>query len=384
MAMALLCLGALAGCATRTGPHPVMITLPPPSAALERFAGPPPSAAPPSPLSNTDAQQSLAYIDILYGTDRTPGAQPGEFGDGRNGKLTLGLARVTIPPNHTPGIVERPAEILVLRFREDAQRHLTLVDTPLVLTKAEFVQQALRAYKGALLFVHGYNTDFDDGLFRTAQLAHDLNFKGYAFHYSWPSRGTALDYDYDNDSERQAKKYFADYLRILINEAKAQELTIIVHSKGNDMVLSALNEINGLFKSLKPSSLNQLVLASPDIDSTIAKQILPNLAGKFSRITLYANDRDIPLNLSKAKAGGVPRAGQLMADGRPIIIAGVDSIDATAADMDWSGLNHNAYIFDDRLRADLQGVVAGKGPPEARTNYLDRIVEADRVFWRLR
>ncbi|MBU4436449.1 MAG: alpha/beta hydrolase, partial [Alphaproteobacteria bacterium] len=165
--------------------------------------------------------------------------------------------------------------------------------------------------------------------------------------------------------------------------AKVQELTIIVHSKGNDMVLSALSEINASSRPLKPSSLNQLVLASPDVDSSYAKQLLANLAGKFSRITLYANDRDIPLNLSKAKAGGVPRAGQLMSDGRPIVIPGVDSIDATAADMDWGGLNHNAYVFDDRLRADLQGVVAGKGPPEMRTNYLQRIVEPGRVFWRL-
>lgn len=354
IAVAIVCLGALSGCATT------------------KSLSSPPKFTP-----------RLAYVDILYGTDRTPGAQPGEFGDGRNGKLTLGLARVTIPPNHTPGVVERPAKVFVFKLNEDAEKHLTLAGPPKVLTRAEFVKQAAKAPKGALLFVHGYNTDFDGGLYRTAQLAHDLNFKGYAFHYSWPSKGSAFAYDFDNDSEHQAKQYFTEYLRVLINEAKVQELTIIVHSKGNDMVLSALSEINASSRPLKPSSLNQLVLASPDVDSSYAKQLLANLAGKFSRITLYANDRDIPLNLSKAKAGGVPRAGQLMSDGRPIVIPGVDSIDATAADMDWGGLNHNAYVFDDRLRADLQGVVAGKGPPEMRTNYLQRIVEPGRVFWRL-
>lgn len=325
----------------------------------------------------------LSYVDVLYGTDRSPGANAGDFSDGRNERLTLGSARITIPPNHTPGIVERPATIIVFRLREDNLRHLALADDPKILTRADFIREAKKAPKGALLFVHGYNTDFDGGLYRTAQLAHDLNFKGYAFHYSWPSRGSTVAYDYDFDSERQAEPYFLEFLKILLREAQVREVTIIVHSKGSDMVLSALSTIQSSAQPLNRRSLEQLILASPDVDSSRARHLLTNLNGKFSRITLYANDNDIPLRFSRTKAGGVPRAGQLMADGRPILIPGVDSIDATAADMDWSGLNHNAYVFDDRLRADLQGVVAGKGPPEARTNFLRKIVDQGKVYWRL-
>lgn len=334
-------------------------------------------------LTPSGVATELAYVDILYGTDRTPGPQKGQFTDGRNGKLTLGSARVTIPPNRTPGIVQRPTVILFFRFKEDPLKHLALAGPPKVMTQAEFVASAASASPGALLYVHGYNTDFAGGLYRTAQLAHDLNFKGYAFHYSWPSRGSMIQYDYDSDSERQAELYFLEYLKILLREAKVRELTIIVHSKGNDMVLSALSTLQESAQPLDPGSLNQLVLASPDVEPNRARQLLAKLGGKFTRITLYANNRDIPLKASKKKAGGAPRAGQLARDGRPLIIEGVDSIDASAANWDWTGLNHNAYVFDDRLREDLRAVVKGEGPPEGRTNHMRKLGKPGAIFWRL-
>ncbi len=37
--------------------------------------------------------------------------------------------------------------------------------------------------------MHGYNTSFDNALYRTAQIAYDLDFDGATFLYSWPSGG---------------------------------------------------------------------------------------------------------------------------------------------------------------------------------------------------
>ena len=59
----------------------------------------------------------------------------------------------------------------------------------------------------ALVFVHGFNTTFDNALFRTAQIAYDLKFDGAPFVYSWPSQGQVgfQDYSYDRESTGQAE-----------------------------------------------------------------------------------------------------------------------------------------------------------------------------------
>ena len=54
----------------------------------------------------------------------------------------------------------------------------------------------------ALVFVHGYDTSFDNALYRTAQIAYDLRFDGAPFLYSWPSGGAVVSYPYDRESQR--------------------------------------------------------------------------------------------------------------------------------------------------------------------------------------
>ncbi len=45
-----------------------------------------------------------------------------------------------------------------------------------------------------MVFVHGFNNTFADGLHRTAQIRHDFEIPGVAVHYAWPSAGNALGY----------------------------------------------------------------------------------------------------------------------------------------------------------------------------------------------
>ena len=52
----------------------------------------------------------------------------------------------------------------------------------------------------AIIYVHGFNNTFADGVYRIAQLSHDFGFDGVAVHYSWASAGSALGYEFDRDS----------------------------------------------------------------------------------------------------------------------------------------------------------------------------------------
>ena len=40
------------------------------------------------------------------------------------------------------------------------------------------------------IFVHGYNNNFADSIFRNAQIVYDYKVPSVALHYAWPSAGS--------------------------------------------------------------------------------------------------------------------------------------------------------------------------------------------------
>ena len=106
------------------------------------------------------------------------------------------------------------------------------------------------------MFVHGYNTDFDYALYRTAQMAYDLKFDGAAFLYSWPSGGGFTGYGYDRESSAQAEPYLREFLELVVKETGAKSVSVIAHSMGNMPLLRVLQSLG---PSLPPG-----VHAQPD------------------------------------------------------------------------------------------------------------------------
>ena len=389
----------LSGCAsfkpkpTSGGSTDYTVTLPPPP--------PPPVAsepvAPTTPdVDNAASQPRVPGIKILFGTDRLADVKsPGGFGYLRNKELTLGEAYITIPPQHSCGRTERPTVLFTVSLeRENGEKHLVLKRPLTILSEDEF-RAAIEAYHGeqSLLFVHGYNTTFEAGLYRTAQLANDFNIKGPVFHYSWPSRGKILAYNYDYDSVRISEKYFQHYLTLITSNPNVKNLTIIAHSKGNDLVLESLARmaraaaLDGSRRQGPRDPFDQLILASPDLAEDLAHQLIPEVTPMFKGVTLYANNRDIPLFISRFVNGlnFTPRAGQLSSDGLPLREKGVDSIDGTAGDFAFLSLKHDAYVADQSLRNDVRKLIqTGIRPPEQRSpGKLIPIPATNPDFWRL-
>src|SRR5262249_46924146 len=124
------------------------------------------------------------------------------FGSERNlGELTLGVVEVVVPPASLPASGTRGSgkeQALELHLSDVRQ----LVVQPAELASAnQLVRGArerafgARAYLGqALVFVHGYNTSFDNAIRRAGQLAYDLGFDGPVFVFSWPARESLLSY----------------------------------------------------------------------------------------------------------------------------------------------------------------------------------------------
>jgi esterase/lipase superfamily enzyme len=288
--------------------------------------------------------------------------------DRRSPNQTFGRAWVSVPRGHKIGIVERPKfDWLRMRpQRERAEKHFILLDLLKMTDDEFFTDLRLNTDDSVLVFVHGYSTSFQDAVLKTAQIAFDANFPGKVVAFSWPSSGAFTGYDYDRESALAS----ASSLLMLLRRTKVENLFLVAHSLGSQIVIDALQ-----MASLSGDDLNlrEVVFAAPDVDKDVfmsRAELIKKIAGG---VTLYASSADKALMFSKAKAGGVARAGD-MPKGTPLLLAGIDLIDVTALGEDMFALNHGTFARDRSVLDDLGRIVTTQTrPPHVRTPTLQRM-----------
>jgi esterase/lipase superfamily enzyme len=351
-------------------------------------------AAPAEEAAKPD--EAFDIVPVYYGTDRAeaPGEKRLDYGANRGRKLALGQALVTVPKSHVQPTIERPWAIRVPYFNitlyeeaEDPEKHFTMKELSALSREAflSVVRERLARSQNfkdhALVFVHGYNTTFDNGVYRTAQIAYDLKFDGAPFLYSWPSGGGVASYTYDRESAGQAVPFMREFFELVIKETGAKHVSVIAHSMGNQPTLQVLKDI----KASSPPGvvISQIILAAPDVDRDNFENIAKEIQGLANGITLYAAANDRALGVSRRFHGGVPRAGDVPEIG-PVVLPGVDTIDVTAVSTDSFGLNHSGYAENNALLNDLQLLIqTGERPPEKRVPILERIgTAAGAFYWR--
>ena len=162
----------------------------------------------------------------------------------------------------------------------------------------------------AVIFVHGYNNNFAEGLYRVAQFAHDLELPGTVVHYAWPSAAIPLGYVYDRDSALFAR----DGLEALIREVKAsgaKKILLVAHSMGANLTMEALRQaaIRGDRATL--NAVGGVILISPDIDVDVFRA-QARVVGKLPQpFVIFGSDRDRFLRLSAQLTGQAERLGSL-------------------------------------------------------------------------
>jgi esterase/lipase superfamily enzyme/tetratricopeptide (TPR) repeat protein len=353
-------------------------------------------------LSSDQAAQAM--VPVFFGTDRKKREPTGDqeqsqssgirvrFDGNRNHQITLGKAMVTVPRKHIQGQVERPWVVSVAGFTayeeaENPNNHFVIKSLD-IYTKDRFLAEAnhrlsqSKSYKKqAFVFVHGYNVEFDSAIFRTAQIAFDLQFDGPAFLYSWPSSGDPSAYQGDRSSATQAYAYIEEFLRLVVEETTAETVHVVAHSMGNVPLLNALENIAraGGFKDAR--TVGQLILAAPDVDRDEFANRLRALESIRKGGTLYASRQDKAIQVSRVWNGGVPRAGDVPPDG-PVISKAIYTIDASYLGTQVFAINHSGYAESRDLLRDISELFRfGKQPPKARWGAL-RVMETSRgSYW---
>jgi esterase/lipase superfamily enzyme len=256
------------------------------------------------PVADT---QLAGKHEIFVATTRAAAANKAEVFDGnRSPELGLVKVDVTVPALHKVGALERPK-----RGKLDPSR--TFAATSVTAYKEDAFEQALRAdiaRRGgrALVFIHGFNTRFDDSVYRMAQLVHDAEYPGTPVLFSWASAGRITDYVYDNNSATAARDRLEQTLRIVVR-AGAKRVDIIAHSMGNWVTMEALRQLAITNDRDLDGRLGDVLLASPDIDVDVFKSQMQRYGKPKKPFVVMLSGDDRALLISSLIAGNRPRVG---------------------------------------------------------------------------
>jgi esterase/lipase superfamily enzyme len=333
------------------------------------------------------AEQGAATVRVFYGTNReaTRDTRPAHFyGPGR-GDLQYGYVDVTIPEIHRQGELETQSRWSVLTlFAEntDARKQYVLLQRVLPLQVGQFAQ-TLRAEVGgqrlkeAFVFVHGFNSSFEDAARRTAQLAYDLDFDGVPIFYSWPSQASTTSYMVDEAAVNVSGRRMAEFLETVVEQSGAQRVHLIAHSMGNRALIEALQTyLAKRAPEQRRKLFGQIVFTAPDVDREYFVDAVDALRTAAERVTLYASDNDIALKTSQ-KLHGAPRAG--LAGSSIVSLAGVDTIDMSGIEADLLG--HSYFAVNSGAIYDLFRLLWRSDPPPRRCG-LDRTGSTTLPVWR--
>ena len=287
-------------------------------------------------MVQTDRRLDLQYGDARY--------RPS---DDAAAPYALGVAQVSIPPNHTQGEIERPSPWRG-DFFEDPDVHMVLFAVK-ELPDTEWSAKVRRTVEGspnedAFVFVHGYNVTFEEAVLRTAQIAYDLRFGGAPICWSWPSQGGYAEYTVDEENVRWSTGHLARFLRELGDRSGAKRIHLVAHSMGNRALTEALLRI-GREVGGAGAPFDQVVLAAPDLDAeTFRQDIAPAILGTAQKVTLYASTKDVALQLSR-RVHGNPRAGEAGED--IVVVPGIDTVDVSRVSGGHSYIGNSGRVLND-------------------------------------
>ena len=172
------------------------------------------------------------------------------------------------------------------------------------------LRQRASASREVIIYVHGFNNNFADGVLRITQLAHDFEFSGVAVHYSWPSAANPLGYAYDRDSVLFAR----DGLEALIREVKAAgagKISIVAHSVGSMLTMEALRQIAIAEPGSVARDVDGVILISPDLDVELFHSQAVRIGKLPKPFGIFVSNRDRVLQLSARLTGQRNRLGNL-------------------------------------------------------------------------
>ena len=286
---------------------------------------------------------------------------------------------VTIPPGHHAGSIEEP-----MFGAANPHDHIVLANER-TLDPDEFrselashVSGRIGVNRDVLVFVHGFNTPFDEARNRAAQIVADSRFGGVAVLFTWPTKHELFGYVSDKDNATASR----DALQTLLQDISATpgvgKVHVLAHSMGGWLAMEALRQAAIAGDRDLSGHLGDVMLASPDIDMDV-------FAGQMARlrpanVTVFATANDRALSLSSAIAQSRQRVGGINPS-KPEDREKLEALGAKVYDLtnfNDGFIDHGAYADAPDVLHAIGAQMAAPRPQDANTmstidasNYVD-------------
>jgi esterase/lipase superfamily enzyme/GNAT superfamily N-acetyltransferase len=319
---------------------------------------------------------------VWFGTNRKPN-DPGDpskgFSAQRDDRTHYGTCKVSIPTFQRFGSIGSSWWKRWLRWTDD--RYQLIERRGLGVHEfwrdiAASLHECDPHERQGLVFLHGYNVDFDEAAIRAAQLDIDLKVRGVTAFFSWPSCGTVLGYPTDESCIEASEPFIAEFLHDFVHRSGVERVHLIAHSMGNRGLLRALQRLAARLSQLSGVPFGQIILAAPDIDASVFAG-LAELYARFSqRTTLYASPADRAISASRW-IHGYPRAGLTP----PVtVVPGVDTIEVPRFNV-FELLGHRYYAEAEGLLHDIFDLIRRNADPEDRQRLSRAQTPEGLVYW---
>jgi esterase/lipase superfamily enzyme len=298
----------------------------------------------PEALSPVQPVQDSAQVTVYTATTRAPsGDEALHFTSERAHAMRFARYTVSIPPAHQPAEIEWPAGT------PDPSQSFAVVNRS-VLAKRAFLDEVQAASRsatdvGAGIFVHGFNYNFPETVFRLAQLSADATLEGPQIAFSWPSQANLRGYLDDLNSAT----YSRDYLAELILDVAARtrgDIAVVGHSMGAWLVMETVRQLRLQGYDQVIARL-RVILAAPDIDVDVFRQQLEVIGPLDRPMMVLVSPEDRALLISELLSASRPRLGtsdvrdpEVQATARA---NNVQIIDISAVG-DAGGLGHDRFV----------------------------------------
>ena len=315
----LAALGLLVACSARPGPE-----------VLEPIADP-----------VADART----VTIHVATTRAREAEDRNvFTSGRAAGLNFAAFELSIPPFHQAGAIEWPGEVPSQTTSFATVRHH-------VLDRSGFERGVARDAarhqpRRAGVYVHGFNSSFQESLYRLAQMAADADLSGAPVLFAWPSVARVTGYLEDKEAATYSRDALCEVLSALARNGAIEEILLVGHSMGGWLVAEALRQLRLMGRDDVLARLG-VVLAAPDIDIDVFRAQMEVIGPLPKPLTVLVSRDDLALSVSGFLAGERQRLGAIgVADRRvqdAALKANIQVIDISSLQAS-DGLNHDRYV----------------------------------------
>ena len=236
---------------------------------------------------------------VIVSTARQPTAAQPIYTASRADQPSFARFDISVPPQREFGTVTYPTP-----DAPDPATDFLVVSADRLPDEGSFVSainQAVDADPGgsrrASLFIHGFNTNFAEGLYRQVQVQHDLARRGTWVLFSWPSAARTLDYLADRESALFSRDALETTIAAMAR-SDARSINLVAHSMGALILMDTLRLMARVGQDRVFDKIGAVVLISPDIDiGVFRKQAEPVLA-RGVPIYVLVSRRDRALRFS--------------------------------------------------------------------------------------